>query len=402
MRRKGRILKRGKRSWAVVLYMGRDPETKKEKRRWYTFHTQQDAEQFLHQCLASGPGAAPPNRRIRLGEYLEQWLTDYAAGAVAPTTLASYRDTVRVHLAPAKSPAALGLTPLVRLTPQAIQGYLTEKLKSGLSPETIRRHYVLLHEALRHAVKWGLLTRNPADSVSQPPRRQVEMRVWDEEQARLFLAEAKRSSAHYRLYLAALMTGMRQGELLGLRWQDVDLVLNCASIQQIFYRLSGSKKDARPGQQLFKEPKSSRARRLVALAPALVEELRSSQGEQREQRRLFGRAYHDHGLVFCQADGEPLNAKNIVRRDFRRVMKRARVPRIRFHDLRHCHATLLLRQGVNLKVIQERLGHSTAALTLQIYSHVLPGMQEQAAQLIAERLLGGPAVALGANLPEAK
>ncbi len=155
MRRKGRILKRGKRSWAVVLYLGRDPETKKEKRKWYTFPSQQDAEQFLHQCLASGPGAAPPNTRLRLGEYLEQWLTDYAEGAVSPTTFAGYRDIIRVHLAPSEKPIAFSLTPLSRLTPQAIQGYLSGKLDAGLSPTTVRHHFALLHEALHRAVRWG-------------------------------------------------------------------------------------------------------------------------------------------------------------------------------------------------------------------------------------------------------
>lgn len=187
---------------------------------------------------------------------MESWLRDYAAGAVAPTTLESYTHLVRGHLNP-----ALGHLPLARLSAQAIQAYLTEKLKT-LSSTTVRYHAVLLHETMRHAVKWGLLARNPVDMVEPPRRRQVEMKAWDEEQARLFLAEAKRTSPHCRLYLAALTTGMRQGELLGLRWKDVDLLLGTARIQQTFYRLGR--------RSLFKAPKTLRARRTVALAGMLV------------------------------------------------------------------------------------------------------------------------------------
>jgi integrase len=388
MRRKGRIVKRGKRSWAVVLYLGRDPQTAKEKRKWYTFPSQHDAEQFLHQCLAFGPGVAPPNTRLRLGEYLERWLMDYAAGAVAPTTFAGYRDIIRVHLAPAQKPIAFGLTPLPRLTPQAIQSYISSKLEAGLSTTTVRHHFALLHEALHYAVRWALLARNPAEMVDPPRERRPDLRVFDEEQVRLFLAEAKRSSRYYGLYLTATLTGMRAGELLGLRWQDVDLTIGTVSIRQTFYRLGGSKKENRRTQMLFKEPKSAKSRRAISLPPVVVTELRALRETVREGRRLLGPSYHDYDLVFAQPNGKPLHLNDVRRGDFRKILKQAGLPRIRFHDLRHCHATMLLRQGVNPKVVQERLGHSTPAFTLAVYSHVLPGMQEEAARTLAERLLG--------------
>ncbi len=183
-----------------------------------------------------------------------------------------------------------------------------------------------------------------------------------------------------------------------LRWCDVDLTLGSASVQQTFYRLGK--------QQLFKEPKSAKGRRAVALLPVLVEELRALRKEQDETRRVLGDLYHDHGWVFCQPNGRPLHANNLRRGDFRRVLTLERLrtelraqgmpeeslpkglPSIRFHDLRHCHATLLLQQGVNPKVVQERLGHSTPAFTLAVYSHVLPGMQEQAAARLQARLFG--------------
>lgn len=240
----------------------------------------------------------------------------------------------------------------------------------------------ILHRFLAHALKWGLLTHNPADRVDLPRKARREINVWDSEQVRVFLAEAKQSSPYYRLYLAAITTGMRQGELLGLRWQDLDLIAGVASVQQTLYRLGKT--------LLVKEPKSNRSRRTVALAPILVEELRCIQDEQVVRQRELGGAYQNQGFVFCQPNGKALHAHNIVQRDFRLAMKRAGVPRIRFHDLRHCHATLLLQQGVHPKVVQERLGHSSINMTLDTYSHVVPGLQERAVADLEARLFGGP------------
>ena len=223
------------------------------------------------------------------------------------------------------------------MSPQTIQGYFTCLLQKGLFATTVRYHAVILHEAFGHAVKWGLVARNPVDHVEVPRKQHVEMRVWDEEQVKLFLAEAKRSSPYYPLYLAALTTGMRQGELLGLRWQDVDLALGEVRITQTFYRLGG--------RAIFKAPKTEKARRTVALPPVLLVALRSLGEVRNRQKKEAGDAYQGLGLVFCQADGKPLHAHNIVRRDFQEAMKRAKVPRIRFHDLRHCHATMLLQTG---------------------------------------------------------
>ncbi len=373
---RGYTVKRGPRSFAAVIYLGRDPQTGKERRKWYSFKTRREAEAALAHLVGRViSGGALPSTKIRLAEFFETWLRDYVEASVAPTTQASYRDTIRVHLAP-----ALGHVPLARLAPQAIQSYIADKLRQGLSPTTVRYHMAVLHKALAHAVKWGLLSHNPADRVDLPRKVRPEIHVWDGEQLKLFLVEARHSSPHYRLYLAAVTTGMRQGELLGLRWQDVDLIAGVASVQQTLYRL---------GKTLFiKEPKSNRSRRTVALPPILVKELRYIRDAQTARQRELGGVYKDHCLVFCQLDGKPLHAHNVAQRDFRRVALRAGVPRIRFHDLRHCHATLLLQLGVHPKVVQERLGHSTISMTLDTYSHVVPGLQERAAVDLEARLFG--------------
>lgn len=370
---RGHIGRRG-RGFVLVIDIGRDPVTGKRRQKWYQHRTRQEAETHRVELLSLMYGGNfVPDSKLTVGEFLQRWLRDYASGAVAPTTFARYREIIQLHLTP-----ALGSYPLGRLSPLAIQGYFRDRLERGLSSTTVRHHAMLLHEALRHAVRWGLLTRNPCDMVDPPRRRPAEVRVWDEEQVRLFLAQAKRASPYYRLYLAAVTTGMRQGELLGLCWRDVDLAMGTASVRRTFYRLGK--------EPVFKEPKTQKARRTVALFGLLVEELRHLREEQAELRRLLGPRYEDNDLVFCQHNGKPLRANNIVRRDFRSVLKQAGLPRIRFHDLRHCHATMLLRQGAHPKVVQERLGHSTPAFTLHVYSHVLPGIQEQAARALESSL----------------
>jgi integrase len=398
---RGSVVKRGKNSWAVVVDLARDSETGKRRQKWFSHTTRHEAEAHLAQILAAMQGGTwMPPAKVRLADYLERWLSDYAVGAVRQTTLASYRMIIDTHIS-----SALGNVPLAILSPQTIQGYFSRKLKQGLSATTVRHHAMLLHEALRHAVRWGLLPRNPSDLVDAPRNRSVEIRILDEEQQRLFLAEAKRSSRYYRLYLAALT---RAGELLGLRWKDVDLSLSVASVCQTFYRLGGKRCDycrdrarrhesaptfdasrcqCTKGQMLFKEPKTARSRRTVALPAVLVDELHALRLEQDESRRRLKDLYATHGLIFCQHNGKPLHLNDIRRGDFRDVLQRAGLPRITFHALRHSHASLLGQMGVPVKVIQERLGHSTPAFTLQVYSHVLPGMQEQAAAQLEERLL---------------
>lgn len=241
----------------------------------------------------------------------------------------------------------------------------------------------MLREALGQALQWGMLSRSPVAVVQAPRLAGHEMKVWDEEQARLFIAEARRSSEHFPLYLTALLTGARQGELLGMRWQDIDWTFGRVSVRQTLVRIRK--------QMIFKEPKGRRSRRTIALPAVLVEELKAVRERQKEFRRVLGSAYIDHDLVFCQPNGKPLHAHNVTQRDFRQVIKRAKVPRITFHGLRHCNATLLLREGVHPKVVQERLGHSGISVTMDVYSHMLPGMQERAASQLAERLMGSDA-----------
>lgn len=380
---RGHIRKRGKR-WALVIPLGRDPATGKPRQKWYSHRTRGEADAHLTQILGAmqGGGWTPPTKML----IREQWLRDYAAGAVGPVTMRNYSDIVRVHLVP-----ALGHVPLSLLSAQAIQGYMSHKLQGRrsdrgewaerpLSPASVHKHYRVLREALGHAVRWGVLARNPAVMADPPKPRRREVGVWDEEQVRLFLAAAKRTSRYHSLYLTAILTGMRAGELAGLSWQAVDLTVGVASVRQTFYRLGG--------QQIVKAPKTAASRRAIALPAAVVEALRAVRADQEENRRLLGADYHDQDLVFCQPDGKPLHMHNVARRDFRETIKAAGIPRLRFHDLRHLHASYLARAGVTMKVAQERLGHSTPGFTMNVYTHVLVGQQEAAARAVEGYLMG--------------
>lgn len=218
---------------------------------------------------------------------------------VAATTLPGCRMIVRRHLVP-----ALGYVPLARLAPQALQGYYSRKLAEGMSGATVRQHHAIVHKALHHAVRRSLIGRNPADLVDAPRAGRFDARVWDEEQTHLFLGEARKTSHYYALYLTAILTGMRQSELFGLRWQDVDLGLGVARVVQSFHRVPGDKQDGRAPQSVFKAPKSESSRRAIALPPAVVDALRQARAEQDEARRMLDADYHDHDLVFAAAGRE--------------------------------------------------------------------------------------------------
>jgi len=386
---RGHVRRRGK-SWAAVIYLGKNADGK-DTYRWYTHPTRRDAEAHLTTLLAQlQGGTGVPTSRMTTGALLSMWLHDYAKGRVRATTYVAYDTVVRVHLAP-----DLGAIPLLRLTAPAIEGWLTRMgqktyvppAKKGtmpvprpLSASTVHQAFRTLRAALRQAVAWGIIVRNPLAGVKAPRLPVRPMRVWDEEQARLFLAEARRSSPHAGLYLAAVVTGMRRGELLALRWQDVDVVLSRLSVQRTLQRGKAG--------VVFADVKTPRSRRIVPMPQVLVRELERIREAQAASRRVLGKAYAPHDLVFCQPNGQPLHAHNLTMRDFRRVIKRAGVPRVRFHDLRHCCATLLLRYGVHARVAQELLGHASIGTTMNTYSHVLAPTMTEASSLLADRLLG--------------
>ena len=266
----------------------------------------------------------------------------------------------------------------MRLSAQHMQAFYAAMLENGLAPATVKYLHVVLHAALDQAVRLNIIPRNVTDLVTPPRPSRREMQILTPEQAQTFLAAVcgRRLEA---LYVLALTTGMRQGELLALRWRDVDLDAARLHVSNTLH--FGTKGVWRLGS-----PKTAQSRRRVDLAPMAVEALRAHRTRQLEERLLVGPDWHDHDFVFPRGDGEPLRGMQVTHRDFQPLLERAGLPCIRFHDLRHTAATLLLLANVPAKVVSELLGHSNVGITLNLYSHVLPSMQRDAANAMQRML----------------
>jgi integrase len=339
----GRKSKEGK----VTSYRGKyvDPSG---KTRYVSGKTKAEARTKLRKARGDAEsGLVFDGGNVRVSEYLGRWLNDSVRGSVKPITHESYEMLVNKHVIP-----AMGNVRLQGLTPGHLQGFYRSKLDEGLSPRTVQYLHVVLHRALKQALRWGLVTRNVAEAVDPPKVHKKEVAPLSPEQARAFL-EAARGDRLEALYVLAVHTGMRQGELLALRWDDVDL-------------------DA--GVLRVRGTKTARSRRTVKLSETALDALRSHLGRQLEEIDRVGSMWRENGLVFATEIGTPLNRHNLVNRSFRPLLLRVGLPYIRFHDLRHTCATILLSKGVHAKFVQELLGHATIAITLDTYSHVLPGM----------------------------
>jgi len=310
--------------------------------------------------------------KTTLTEYLERWLKDYAWPNLAPRTAEGYEYIIRRHIIP-----ALGNIALTQLKPEHLQRYYSEKLtggrcdgKGGLSPRTVRHHHVTLHDALEHAVKMGLLSRNVADAVDPPRYQRPQWQTLSEFDINTFL-EAAKKTPYYVIFYQALFTGMRRSELLALRWCDVDLLLCEVHITRSLHHL-------RTGEIVIRTPKSAKGRRMVALSPSAALLLQEHKDKQAVQRVMLGVPLKDDDLVFSTLEGKPLLPDTITHA-WIKLVRRIGLKGIRLHDARHTHASLMLKQGVHPKIVQERLGHASIQITLDTYSHVAPGLQEAAA-----------------------
>ena len=300
---------------------------------------------------------------LTLGNYLDRWINDSVRDTVRQRTWERYEQIVRVHIKP-----ALGRVKLKNITPTHARALYREKLDTGLAPRTVNYIHTTLSKALKDAVADGLITRNPASSVKAPRPKKKEISPLSSEQAKAFL-EAVRGNRFEAAFVVALHCGLREGEILGLKWSDVALD---AGTLQVRRTLS----EALAGRR-FEPPKNGKGRN-VKLTARAVEALRNHLTRQIEEIESLGDRYRDQGLVFPSQVGTPMNAKNLTARSFKPLLKRAKLPNIRFHDLRHTFATLMLQNGEHPKVVQEMLGHATIAITMDTYSHVLPNMQRDA------------------------
>ena len=334
------------------------------KRKTLYGKTRREVDEKLTRAKVDRDGGLVFNtKNLKVGQYLTRWLTDSVQDTVKHTTYESYERLMRIHLVP-----TLGRIKLKDLTPTHVRGLYREKLDSGLSATSVQRVHALLHKALKQAVNDGLIPRNVTEAVTAPRQTRKEIQALPPEQARAFLQAAK-SDRLEALYLLAIHTGLRQGELLGLKWDDIDLDQGTLQVRRI---LSAAKSGP-----AFTTPKNNKGRS-VRLTPRAVQALRDHRKRQIEERLKQAGHWHDTGLVFTSTVGTPLNRHNVFGRSFKPLLRRAGLPDIPFHALRHSFATLMLSGREHPKVVQEMLGHSRINTTLDFYSHVLPDMQREA------------------------
>ncbi len=341
------------------------------KRRALYGKTRKEVADKLARALADrASGYTFDAENMTVGEYLDRWLKDSDQGSVRTSTYERHEQIVRLHLKP-----ALGRVKLSKLSPAHLQGLYREKLDSGLSSATVQKIHTVLHKALAQALKWNMMARNAADAVKAPRPAPKEMHPLSPDESRK-LMEAASGDKLEALYVLAVHTGMRQGELLALKWEDVDLNEGVIRIRRTLMR-SG-------GRISLGEPKTKGSRRPVHLTGAAVEALRNHLERQLVDIEQLGDRYRDNGLVFTSEVGTLINPTNLRRRSFAPLLEKAGLPQIRFHDLRHTCATLLLSRNVHPKYVQELLGHATVAITLDTYSHVIPGMGNHTARAMED------------------
>jgi integrase len=331
------------------------------KRRSVFGRTKAETAKKLRAALSARDVGNPlPSAKETVGPFLDAWLAATKAN-VRPRTFTSYAQIVRDHLAP-----ALRSTPLTKLAPQQLQRLYAQLLEQGRSPKTVANIHRVMHRALNQAQRWRLIAANVADLVDPPRQRRPEMKALNPEQARQVLEAAKGDDLE-ALWTVALTTGLRQGELLALRWPDVDLERGSLRVVASLIRIVGQ-------EPQLAEPKSRRSRRQVELSVSAVDALRRHRA-----------SAPSIAFVFARSDGRPLAVTTTWKR-WQALLERAKVPAMPFHSARHSAATLLLSRGVHPKIVSEMLGHSTVAITLDVYSHVTPAMHREAARVMDEIL----------------
>jgi integrase len=360
--------------YEVVVDLGTDPVTGRRRQRSKSFKTKRAAQAAMATMLADiDKGTAVDRSRQTVAQMMQYWLDTYVRHRCAAKTVDDYERTIRVHIIP-----ALGAIQAQKLTPDVLQKFYGDKLAAGCGPRTVELCHLRLSQALDQSVKLGLLTRNVADLVTPPRVPRKPRQTWDEEQARRFLAVADQSGRG-PIWIVALATGMRRGELLGLRWQDVDFERDILSVRQTVGALRG-KPDVKP-------PKTRSSIRDVPVPSEVMAALREHRRRQNEQRLALGPVWEDNDLVFAAANGRPIYPDNL-KRDFERLVHLAGVPRIRIHDQRHTHVTLAIAAGADIGAVSQRIGHSRTSITMDVYHHVLPRKHLEVSDKVGAVLFG--------------
>lgn len=362
----GSIYKRSDGRWVAVVHVGYDSQGRRRRKSIYGTTRSAVAARLAAALRTRQQGLELPPERQTVGPFLMEWLEDVRP-SVRPMTYRSYEGIVRVHLVP-----SLGRHRLVDLTPRQVQAFLAAKTASGLAPRSVERIRAVLRQALNRGLRWGLVARNVATLTDPPRAKEPDRRFLSPSEGRQLL-DSMEDDRLACLWTVALAIGLRQGEALGLQWSDIDLDDGSVTVRHALQRVDS--------QLRLVEPKSASAFRSIPLPSVALAGLRGHRARQMRERLVAGAAWRDSDFVFTTTIGTPLDSRNVTRL-FQRRLERAGLPRMRFHDLRHSCASLLLAQGVPARVVMEILGHSQISLTMNTYAHVLPSLQRDAAELM--------------------
>lgn len=366
------------RRWSIRYDIPPHPDSgRRRQRRQRGFATKDDAERALRKALgALDDGLHVDPSQMTVATYLRTWL---AGTQVRPTTAARYRQSVERHIIP-----EVGGIRLQQLTVEDLDAAYQSLISGGgvdgapLSPKTVRNAHGVVRTALRDALRRGHVVRNVAEHARLPRLERPEMKVWTAAQVGRFLdhVQSNRFHAMWTLYVT---TGMRRGEVIGLRWSDLELEAARLVVQRSL--------TVAAGRMVWSEPKTARGRRVIALDAATVSALRRHRTAQAEEKLAAGPAWQDDDLVFCWPDGSAIQPQ-LPTKWIREHAEAAGLPKIRLHDLRHTWATLALGAGVPAKVVSERLGHANVSITLDVYTHVSPALDQDAADTVAAAIFG--------------
>lgn len=356
-RGEGSIFKRSDGLWTARITL---PNGKRKTK--YAKSQKEVRDWLVEMQNANRAGTWSDAQSVTFAEFMERYLSDVVAHTLRLTTQDSYVSLTRKHLIP-----ELGSIKLINLRPNHLQSLYSDRLNQGYSRRTVQYLHAIMHKALAQAVKWDLIPRNVADAVDAPRPAKQTPQILTQAQARQFLDYVK-DDPLYPVWLLAITSGMRKGEILGLRWVDCDLEAGIIHVSQT--ALTVYKKG-----MVISEPKTEQSKRSIGLPPATVAALKAHKEHQARYHDFSG--FKDQGLVFPTKRGTPIGSRNLLKY-FQEAVEKAGLPKVSFHSLRHLHATMLLSANLHPKVVQSRLGHSNIAMTMDLYSHVMPGMDEKA------------------------
>ena len=370
---RGNIRQRAKDSWTITIELPKDCLNNKRKQKYYTFRgTKKEADVFLTEKLRElDTGLLIDTKDIRFGEYLDYWLNERCLNRLKITTIENYKRSINNHIK-----VSLGNINLQKLMPLHLQNFYKQCIEKGLSNKSILNYHMIIHCALERAVKWQILIRNVADNVEPPKPQRYQAKFLDEKQTKLLLEKAKTSEIYIPV-VVTIYTGMRRGEVLGLTWDNINFENGNISISKALINTSEGLK--------YLSPKTQQSVRNVSIPETLVKILKKHRTDQLINKMKYGEQYINNNAVCTYENGKIFNPKRFSHM-FNDLLKDNGLPLIRFHDLRHSHASLLVKFGIQPKIISDRLGHSNIGITMDFYSHIYEDTHKEVAEIFDKKI----------------